>query len=55
MLIILGVKSMKIDMDIYGYDSLDALEGDNLDAHGKHYFEKMDAEPCDDYWEDLAE
>ncbi|MGA9098512.1 MAG: hypothetical protein WB392_06230 [Methanotrichaceae archaeon] len=46
---------MKMDTDIYGDDSLDALEGDSMDAHSTHYFEKKDAEPCDDYWDDLAE
>lgn len=50
----MGVKSVKSDKDIFGDDSLDSFEDDSTDTHSEHYFERKDADPCDDYWEDLA-
>lgn len=50
----LGVKSVKIDMDIYGDDSSDAFEDDSIDARRTRYFEMKDTDPCDDYWDELA-
>jgi len=41
---------MKLDREIY-YESFDNPANDNPDS----YFLKKDIDPCDNYWEDLAE
>lgn len=49
-----GEISLKLDLDVCEDEGLDALDDCYSDSPSTYQLEKLGADPCDDYWEELA-